>query len=59
MTIKEMEESELNELLGDCPCGNEIYEGYSHVIIEGEYFCDSVCVYYHWVRQNFDVEEIY
>jgi|688.fasta_scaffold96439_7 hypothetical protein len=46
------------EHLDDCPCGNEIYEGHSHVIVDGEYFCDSVCVYYHWVKPNFNVEEI-
>jgi hypothetical protein len=47
------------KILGECPCGEEIVDGYEHIIVDDEYFCDSSCVYEHLVKQHFDVKEIY
>lgn len=45
------------EHLGDCGCGEEIYEGYPHISIDEEVFCDITCVMDFFVKQNYDIKE--
>jgi hypothetical protein len=45
------------KLLGYCPCGQSIAEGYERVVVDEEYYCDVFCVYEHFVKKHYEVEE--
>lgn len=46
------------KLIGECGCGEEIYETHCYIEIDDEVFCDTVCVYDHFVKKNFYVIEV-
>lgn len=45
-------------IIGECECGKEIAEGFEHIIVDDEYYCDKFCVYDYVVKQNFSVIEV-
>lgn len=45
------------EVLATCECGEEIVEGYPHIVVDGEYFCDQTCFHYQYVLNNYEVTE--
>lgn len=47
------------KIIGWCPCGTGISEGYEHVVVDDDYYCDIFCVFDHLVRKEYNVKEEY
>lgn len=41
-----------NTNLGTCPCGSTINSDYEYYLVEDEYYCDSCCIFEHYIEKN-------